>query len=93
MLTCQQMTELTTDYLDGRLTFMQRMNFHMHVGMCSHCRAYLRQMKLTIAATGRLPRAAMPPEVRDELMRRFRDWKGADDDSADPSDPSRQRGG
>ena len=45
MLNCQQLTELVTDYLEGRLSFMTRLRFHMHVGMCSHCRAYLRTMQ------------------------------------------------
>ncbi len=83
MLTCRQITELVTDYLEGRLTFVQRMSFHMHVGMCVHCRAYLRQMKLTIRATGKLPPSPIPADVRDELLRRFRNWK-ATDGTGDP---------
>lgn len=74
MLTCQRLTEIVTDYMEGRLPFFQRMQFRLHVGMCQHCREYLRQVKLTVRASGSLPRPPMPPDVRDELMRRFRDW-------------------
>lgn len=75
MLTCKELTELITDYLEGRLSFMDRLRFQMHIGMCRHCRAYLRQMKLTVATVGRLPDEPIPPEARDALMDRFRDWK------------------
>lgn len=69
------MTEIVTDYLEGRMTLGTRMRFHMHLGMCKHCRAYLRQMRLTVATLGRLPDEPMPADVKDELLRRFRGWK------------------
>lgn len=75
MLTCKQITEVVTDYLERRMTLMDRLRFHIHLGMCRHCRAYLRQMKATVAALGRLPdEVTIPPPVRDELRRRFADW-------------------
>lgn len=75
MLTCRELTELVTDYLEGRLSLGQRLRFEMHIGMCSHCRAYLRQMKQTVQALGKLPEEAIPPEGLDQLLQRFRDWK------------------
>ncbi len=74
MLTCKEITELVTDFLEGRLTLVQRLRFHFHVGMCRHCRAYLRQMKLTVRALGLLPAEPVPPELPAELLRRLRDW-------------------
>lgn len=75
MLTCRQLTELVTDYLEGRLSLRQRLRFEVHVGMCSHCRAHLRQMKQTIRTLGMLPEDAVPPEALNQLLQRFRDWK------------------
>jgi predicted anti-sigma-YlaC factor YlaD len=72
MLTCQEITEIVTDYLEGRMSFWQRAQFHMHVGMCRHCRAYLRQVRMTVRVLGRLPPEPMPPAVQEELLRRFR---------------------
>ncbi len=74
MLSCKQITELITDYLEGRMKFADRMRFQMHVGMCKHCRAYLRQMKATVAAVGQLPDEPMPDDVRDEMRKRFASW-------------------
>jgi anti-sigma factor RsiW len=75
MLTCQQLTTLVTDYLEGHLSFADRVRFRMHVGMCKHCRAYLRQMRATVATVGQLPDEPLPDAVRDELLERFRSWK------------------
>jgi predicted anti-sigma-YlaC factor YlaD len=75
MLTCQELTELVTDYLEGKLSLGQRLRFEMHIGMCSHCRAYLRQMKHTVRTLGSLPEDSVPPEALNHLLQRFRDWK------------------
>lgn len=76
MPTCREITELVTDYLEGRMGFTDRVRFRMHVGMCMHCHAYLRQMKATIAVLGRLPDEPLPDAIRDELLVRFRAWFG-----------------
>lgn len=74
-LTCKQVTEAVTDYLEGALSFWDRLRFHMHLGMCFACRRYLRQMKYMIQTLGKLPSEPIPPKVRDELIQRFRNWK------------------
>lgn len=75
MLTCQQLTELATDYVDGELAYSRQLSVWMHLAMCKHCREYLRQYRATIATLGRLPDEPPPPECRDELLRRFRERK------------------
>jgi predicted anti-sigma-YlaC factor YlaD len=74
-LTCIEVTEAITDYLEGTLSFVDRIRFQMHLGLCRGCRRYLRQMRLTCRTLHTLPLAPMPPEVRDELLQRFRSWK------------------
>jgi len=75
VLTCREVTELATDYVEGGTLFGQRVSVWMHLSMCKHCRGYLRQYRDTIATLGRLPDEPAPPECRDELMRRFRERK------------------
>lgn len=77
MLTCKELTELVTEYLEGRLSCSERLRFQLHLGICRNCRAYLRQMKLTVRALGKLPEEGIPPELREELLHRFRHWKGS----------------
>lgn len=81
MMSCRDLTELVTDYMEGRMTFLQKVSFQFHVGMCGPCREYLRQMKLTVCTVGNLmeteERPDISPDVKDELLKRFRNWKEA----------------
>lgn len=76
MMTCQALTELVTSYLERRLPLLQRLQFQVHLGMCGSCRAYLHQMRQTIDTLGKLPPEPIQPEIRDQLLEQFRDWKG-----------------
>lgn len=75
MLTCQEVTEVVTDYLEGRQSLMQRLRFQVHLGMCRHCRAYLKQMKTTVDTIGRLSSESIPPAMSKQVLDRFRAWK------------------
>jgi anti-sigma factor ChrR (cupin superfamily) len=75
MLTCKEITELVTEYAEGGLSFMDRIRFQMHIGMCRNCRRYVRQVKATVGALGLLPPPEMTSELEDELLRRFESWK------------------
>lgn len=74
-LTCQELVELVTDYLEGALPAHERARFDEHLANCRHCRVYLEQMRRTIRAVGRLTVETIPDEARDALLTRFREWK------------------
>jgi predicted anti-sigma-YlaC factor YlaD len=74
MLTCRQVNQLVTDYLEGKLSLRETLKFQFHLGTCRQCRRYLRQMKRTIRTLGRLPPVEVPAEVMSLLMSRFRQW-------------------
>jgi predicted anti-sigma-YlaC factor YlaD len=76
MLTCQQMTALITDHLEGRMSFIDRVWFHVHAGRCRHCRGYLRQMKLSVAVLAGMPTSRVPDEVMELLLARFEGRNG-----------------
>jgi anti-sigma factor ChrR (cupin superfamily) len=76
MLTCREMTELVTDYAEGHLSFVDRVRFHVHLGICRHCRRYVRQMKASVAALGMVPAPELSPQLEQELLRRFERWSG-----------------
>jgi predicted anti-sigma-YlaC factor YlaD len=76
MLTCRELTEVITDYLEGCMPLVRRLQFQFHLGMCGRCRAYLRQMRTTVRLLGRLPDEPMPADIAVEMLRRFRNWKG-----------------
>ena len=72
---CRQAVELVTDYLEGRLSHRDRARFEAHLANCPHCTRYLEQMRLTIAAVGRVESETLAPEARDELVALYRRWR------------------
>jgi anti-sigma factor RsiW len=74
-MVCRQAVDLVTDYLEGALSERDRARFEAHLADCPHCSRYLEQMRLTIAAVGRIDPGAMAPEVRDELVALYRRWR------------------
>ena len=74
-LPCQELVELVTDYLEGRLPEPQRVRFETHLALCSGCRTYLEQMRQTLRALGRLAEESIQPEAKQRLLVAFRDWR------------------
>ena len=64
-----------TAYAEGQLGLGDRLRFQLHLGLCAGCRAYVRQMKATARALGKLPAPELPPSLEAELLRRFEGWK------------------
>ena len=74
-LTCQELVEIVTAYLEGTLSAQERTRFEKHLVGCSGCRNYLDQMRRTIALVGSLPEETIPEEAKEELLHAFRSWK------------------
>jgi anti-sigma factor RsiW len=74
-LTCQQLVELVTDYVEDRMPVETRMRFEEHIAVCGPCRTYLKQMRETIDLTGALSEETIDPGARDVLLRVFRTWR------------------
>ena len=73
-LTCRELVELVTDYLEGALPRRERRRFERHIARCDGCTAYLEQLRVTIAMLGTLTEDDVPAPARDELLAAFRDW-------------------
>ena len=72
-VTCQEVTELVTDFLEGALPADETALFEQHITFCGGCDWYVDQMRTTIAAVGRIGEEDVPPELRDRLLAAFRD--------------------
>ncbi len=78
-LSCQELVELVTDYLEGALPPDEHRRFEEHVGPCVGCRAYLDQMHTMIRLLGHLPPDGLDPRAERLLLDAFREWRtGAD---------------
>ena len=74
-MTCKELVELVTDYLEGVLPDDVRMRFEDHLSGCHGCTNYLEQMRQTIRLTGQVREENLTTQQRDDLLRLFRDWK------------------
>jgi anti-sigma factor RsiW len=74
-LTCQEIVELATEFLEGALPAEQATLFEEHINLCDGCEWYLDQMRTTIAAVGRIEEEQLPPEMRSRLLETFRHWR------------------
>ena len=76
-ISCQEVVELVTDYLDGAMSPADVARFDHHLSLCEGCVFYVDQIRMTIAAVGQVGEEDVPPEVRDDLIAAFRDFKRA----------------
>jgi len=74
-MTCQELVELITAYLDGTLPESERSRFDAHVRTCSGCEAYIEQMRMTIGMLGKLSEESISVDARRDLLATFRTWK------------------
>jgi anti-sigma factor RsiW len=72
-ISCQEVVEVITDYLEGKLSPEDVAIFEAHLELCEGCQWYLDQMRITIAAVGRIVDREVPGELRDTVLAAFRD--------------------
>jgi predicted anti-sigma-YlaC factor YlaD len=76
-LPCQELVELVSDYLEGRLPEPVHSRFEAHLALCEGCRIYLEQMRQTLRMLGHLAEASIEPEAKQRLLAAFRDWRSS----------------
>ena len=73
-LTCHEVVELITDYLEDALPDEDRRRVERHLDVCPGCTAYLDQMRETIRLTGMLTEEQIPDDQKQQLLDAFRSW-------------------
>ncbi len=74
-LSCQEVVELVTDYLEGTLLPEKRAQVDEHLDGCDGCTNYIEQVRMTIGMLHNLARTPDFPESKEELLSVFRQWK------------------
>ena len=74
-ISCQEVVELVTDYLEGAMSPADVERFDHHLSLCEGCVFYVEQIRMTIATTGRIGEEDVPPGVRDDLVAAFRNFR------------------
>jgi anti-sigma factor RsiW len=74
-MTCQELVELVTDYLEGALSPLDAERFEEHIELCPMCQVHLEQLRVTIRELGQLSERDIDPDVLVELQECFRTWR------------------
>lgn len=74
-MTCRELVEVVSDYLEGRLPADDTRRLEEHLGECPYCKEYIEQMRQTISALGELSEDSITPAARGELLDAFRGWR------------------
>jgi len=74
-ITCKELVELVTDYLEGKLPENTKVVFEEHLKGCRGCTNYLEQIQQTIRLTGFVNEEDLSTQQRDDLVKLFQNWK------------------
>jgi anti-sigma factor RsiW len=77
-ITCRELTQVVTDYLEGVLPAEERARLDAHLELCEGCVNYVSQMRQTIRAVGELNLSEVEATVPDEVLAAFRAWRRGD---------------
>lgn len=71
-ITCRELVEVVTDFLEGAMPADERDVVERHLAMCTWCQTYLDQMQHTLTVVGRLREDEVPAAMLDALAHAFR---------------------
>lgn len=74
-MACKEFVELVTDYLEGVMPPALRAAFEEHLEVCSGCRLYLGQIRVTVRALHSLDAGALSAQTKLALLEQFREWR------------------
>jgi predicted anti-sigma-YlaC factor YlaD len=73
-MSCQELVELVTAYLEHALTPEDHDRVEGHLADCGTCQVYVEQIRETIRLSGRVTPQDLSPEAERELLAAFRSW-------------------
>lgn len=76
-ISCQEVVEIVTDYLEGQLDEATRTELEAHLALCPGCDLYLDQMRATIDELGHVPVESLSEQAQSDLMSAFRTFHDA----------------
>jgi anti-sigma factor RsiW len=74
-ITCQELTEVLTDYLEGAMPVADRLRLEAHLAICEGCASYVTQMRQTIRTMRNLRSEQVEATVPDDVLEAFRAWR------------------
>ncbi|WP_223670598.1 zf-HC2 domain-containing protein [Kangiella shandongensis] len=76
MLSCKQIVEHGSDYIEKDMGFWRKVEMKLHLMICVHCRRYVRQLKRTINMLSRGRYYAPSEEQVEQLKQQYQEVNG-----------------
>lgn len=73
-ITCRELVEVITDYLEDAMALDERARFEAHLDGCEGCTTVVEQFRATISLSGTLSEDQLSEEQRGALLAVFRSW-------------------
>jgi anti-sigma factor RsiW len=77
VISCRELVELVTGYLDGALAPELQERVVAHLAHCDHCVRYVEQIRLTTRSVAAAEAALQQRPDRDALLAAFRGFSGS----------------
>ena len=74
-VSCQEVVELVSDYLEQALPADEAAVFEQHLNFCEGCLWYVDQVRRTVDSVAELSEEDVPEDTKTKLMAAFRDWR------------------
>ena len=74
-LSCREIVELVTDYLEGDLDADTSTALEAHLDLCPGCARYVEQIRETVATVGDVSSDTLSTEAQAGLLEAFRDFR------------------
>ncbi|MEQ8857383.1 MAG: zf-HC2 domain-containing protein [Pseudomonadales bacterium] len=86
MLTCREVTERSTDLLEGASSALDRVRIYAHLAMCRHCRRFNRHLRLLARVLRHHEPRRQTEPVPDQIIERI--LTRVAEEGQSPQDPS-----
>lgn len=85
-LSCPQVVDLLSDWLEGDLDARTAAAVRAHLAGCPGCTAYVGQLRAAVGVLGALPPPLPDAALCEELVQAFRQWRPSPG-ARPPADP------
>jgi Putative zinc-finger len=83
MLSCRDVSELATDFMERTLSLRARLGLRLHLSLCVACRTYLDQLRKTVGLLRQTGHAASDPDIVARVVTAARQARAADERPSD----------
>ena len=75
VLSCREIVELVTDYLEGDLDADSTTALETHLDLCPGCVRYVQQIRETVTTLGKVSSDNLSAEAQADLLAAFREFR------------------